>query len=222
MKFELASVDANILGHLYRSGTDRLISDLFSKVIVDEFILQEIHNKQREILPAIQPTLDQSDFLELIDRQALRERKLVSIYDAQLQNMEYIFLPQDRGEKHAIALAKAVGAAFLLSDDEKQDGPYWSIERGIIANLEVLGFWDIIYLNILAGKITDFSEAHDIYEQVCLHGYEPPYAAGFGSRMKMAVRHCMDKPWFINWCSEHGIAKKVSKDLLIMIKENGW
>ena len=55
MKFELASADANILGHLYRSGTSRLITDLFSKVIVDDFILQEIRNKQKEILPAIQP-----------------------------------------------------------------------------------------------------------------------------------------------------------------------
>jgi predicted nucleic acid-binding protein len=189
---------------------------------VDEWIIKEIHNKQKEILPAIQPELDQSIFFELIDRNELKRRKLISVYEAQLQDMEFLFLPQDRGEKHAIALAQATGARFLLSDDEKQDGPYWSIDRGIIDNLEVLGFWDLIYLNILTGNISDFNKAHAIYCQVCQHGYYPPYAAGFGARMKMAIRRSKDKQWFKDWCSECGIHNKVSRDLLIIIKENDW
>ena len=222
MKFDLASTDANILGHLYRSSSSSLITNLFSKVIVDEWIMKEIHNKQKEILSDFQPALDQSIIFELIDRNELQRRKLISVYEAQLQDMEYLFLPQDRGEKHAIALAQATGARFLLSDDEKPDGPYWSIDRGIIANLEVLGFWDLIYLNILSGNIPDFNQAHTIYYHVCQQGYYPPYAAGFGARMKMAIRRSMDKQWFKEWCSEYGIHNKVSRDLLIVIKENDW
>ncbi len=49
------------------------------------------------------------------------------------------------GEKRVIALARATGVGFVLTDDEKQDGPYWSIERGIISHVEALAFWDLVY-----------------------------------------------------------------------------
>lgn len=54
MKFELASADANILGHLYRSRSIEIMSSLFREVLVDEFIREEIENKQPEILPTLE------------------------------------------------------------------------------------------------------------------------------------------------------------------------
>jgi predicted nucleic acid-binding protein len=222
MKFELASADANILGHLYRSRSIEIMSSLFREVLVDEFIRKEIENKQPEILPTLEAEIQKDSWLVLMGRAQLRERKLISLYDAQVQDMEYIFMPADRGEKHAIALAQATGAMFVLTDDEKYDGPYCSIDRGVISNLEALGFWDLIFLNIVSGKISNYHDAYIIYNRICQEGYAPPYQASFGSRMKLSVRRLKDKRWFKTWCSENNISKNVIINLLEAIKQNGW
>jgi len=57
MKLKTACVDANILGHLYRSGESRLFSYFFDQVFVDQWILEEISRKQKDILPTIEREL---------------------------------------------------------------------------------------------------------------------------------------------------------------------
>jgi hypothetical protein len=94
MKFDLASADANILGHLYRSDSIELMRSLFCQVLVDDLIWGEIKNRQQEILPAIEQEMQQRSFLVLMDRTELQKRKLIFVYEAQVQDVEYIFLPQ--------------------------------------------------------------------------------------------------------------------------------
>jgi len=145
MRFKQACVDANILGHLYRSGESSLLSRFFEQVLVDQWILDEIKRKQRDILPVIERELSNASFFLLVDRVELQNRQVLSLYETELDDMRNLFLLPDEGEKRIIALARATGVGFVLTDDEKQDGPYWSIERGIISHVEALAFWNLVY-----------------------------------------------------------------------------
>jgi hypothetical protein len=71
--------------------------------------------------------------LLLVDRVELQSRQVLSLYETELDDMRNLFLPPDEREKRVIALARSTGVGFVLTDDEKQDGPYWSIARGIIS-----------------------------------------------------------------------------------------
>ncbi len=62
MKFKQACADANILGHLYRSKESSLLSRFFEQVLVDQWILDEIKRKQRDILPVIERELSNDSF----------------------------------------------------------------------------------------------------------------------------------------------------------------
>ena len=222
MKIKTACVDANILGHLYRSGESRLFSYFFDQIFVDQWILEEISRKQKDILPVIERELSNGSLLVLVDRAELIRRKVAALYDDELDEMRYLFLPPDEGEKRVIALARAIGVTFVLTDDEKQDGPYWSIERGIISRVEALAFWDLVYLGILSGIYHTYEAAKDSYNLICQKGYVPPYPPPFGSRMAAAVRRLKDKEWYRQWCQANGIKSAVSFNLLKTIKESGW
>jgi len=222
MRYKRACADANILGHLYRSGESSLLSRIFEQVLVDQWILDEIKRKQRDILPVIEQELSNASFLLLVDRVELQSRQLLSLYETELDDMRNLFLPPDEGEKRVIALARATGVGFVLTDDEKQDGPYWSIERGIISRVEALAFWDLVYLGILSGIYHTYEAAKDSYNLICQKGYVPPYPPPFGSRMAAAVRRLKDKEWYRQWCQANGIKSEVSFNLLKTIKESGW
>ena len=191
-------------------------------MLVDQWILDEIKRKQRDILPVIERELAHASFLLLVDRAQLQSRQVLSLYETELDEMRNLFLPPDEGEKRVIALARATGVGFVLTDDEKQDGPYWSIERGIISHVEALAFWDLVYMSILDGGYSDYIEAYESYNRICLQGYNPAYAPGFGSRMMAAVRRLKDKEWFKQWCQALGVKPGVTIDLLKQIKQAGW
>ena len=72
MRYKRACADANILGHLYRSGESSLLSQFFEQVLVDQWILDEIKRKQKDILPVIERELSHASFLLLVDRAELQ------------------------------------------------------------------------------------------------------------------------------------------------------
>lgn len=222
MRYKRACADANILGHLYRSGESSLLNRFFEQVLVDQWILDEIKRKQKDILPLIERELSHASFLLLVDRAELQNRQVLSLYETELDDMRNLFLPPDEGEKRVIALARAIGVSFVLTDDEKPDGPYWSIERGIISHVEALAFWDLVYMSILDGGYSDYIAARESYNRICQQGYHPPYAPGFGSRMAAAVRRLKDKEWFKQWCQARGVKAGVTIELLKQIKQAGW
>lgn len=209
-----ATIDTNIIGHLYRSHTQFLIENLFSTVYVDEQIMIELKRRCKDVVDPFEEELLKEDALYCkVTKQELITDSLYSIYNIELNGLEDLFLPSDEGEKRAIALAKTKGAFFLLTDDTKpMDGPTHMIENGLIPEMEVLAFWDLIFLNTISGCITH-EKAKDTYEFVASDGYIPDgFRSSFRSKMNQSMRRLAPKEWFTNWCKANGIRRQTIKD----------
>jgi hypothetical protein len=220
--FDIAAADANIFGHLYRSNAEFLLTELFNHILIDQFIMGEIERKQPGIIPIMQKDFDRG-FLQIITHRYLHGRELYKLYEYYLKDMRDLFLPADEGEKRGIALAKATGSLFFLTDDENYwEGPYYAINRGIISGLEALAFWDLLYIKIIIDKMPA-AIGKKYWDKIVSLGYEPPYGGTFGSKMGQSVRRFKDTPWF----TELGEKKKIDTKhrnytLLTSIRKNGW
>lgn len=193
-----ATIDTNIIGHLYRSNTNNLITNLFDEILVDEFILYELKRRCNDIYDIFMEDLEKEDSpYTLADKSYLREHSLLQLYEIQLNEFEYLFLPSDEGEKRAIALAQATGTYFMLTDDEKMmDGPYHMIERGLVPHMESLAFWDLIFLNAVRQHVK-FDNTKEYYQAICQDGYIPDgYKADFKSKITFSIKRLKDKKWF--------------------------
>ncbi|MED1711765.1 hypothetical protein P4V34_28865 [Bacillus thuringiensis] len=204
-----ATIDTNIIGHLYRSKTIHLITNLFEEIFVDEFIIQELQRRCKDIFADFMKDLeDPFTPFTLVDKTYLIQNSLLQLYNIQLNDLQYLFLPSDEGERRAIALAQTTGTYFLLTDDEKSmDGPYHMISRGLVNNMESLAFWDLIFLNATRQLIT-FDLAKENFEAICLDGYLPDsYKGEFKSKLGHSIRRLKDKTWFKDQI-ESGIIQK--------------
>ncbi|MDD2586356.1 MAG: hypothetical protein PHT79_08980 [Syntrophomonadaceae bacterium] len=222
MKFDVAVADANIFGHLYRSNAEWLLAELFDRVLIDHFIMEEIERKQSSIIPMMQEDFDRG-FLQIIRPQDLDKQKLYELYKYYLDDMRYLFLPTDEGEKRGIALAKATGTSFFLTDDENyMEGPYYAINRGIISGLAALAFWDLLYIGIIVAKMSvPVGKRH--WDEIVSKGYEPPYRGTFGSKMGQSVRRFKDTQWFTELVEKQKVdIKHRNYMLLTAIRDNGW
>lgn len=220
--FDVAVADANIFGHLYRSNTEFLLVNLFDHILIDQFIMKEIERKQSSILPMMQKDFDRV-FLQVIGSQDLDKRELYKLYKYYLDDMRDLFLPTDEGEKRGIALAKATGCFFFLTDDENyMEGPYYTINRGIITGLEALAFWDLLYIEIVMDKMS-VAVSKKCWDDIALRGYESPYRGTFGSKMGQSVRRFQNAPWLTELVKNQQVdIKHRNYTLLTEIRDNGW
>lgn len=215
-----ASIDTNIIGHLYRSNTQHLIYNVFDEVFVDEFIMIELNRRCKDIYTQFHSELhDSSSPFKLIDKDHLRENALLPLYNLQLDDLRYLFMPRDEGEKRACALAQTKGSFYLLTDDEKQmDGPYYMIDRGLIRDMESLAFWDLIFLNVVTGKIS-CEEAFGNFNAICNDGYIPDgYKGTFQSKMNHSIRRLKEKEWFKENTANSTIKRALIVELINYIK----
>lgn len=215
-----ASIDTNIIGHLYRSNTIHLITNLFDEVLVDEFITQELRRRCKDIYDDfINDIEDPNSPFVLVDKSYLRERSLLQLYNIQLSELENLFLPKDEGEKRAVALALSTGVFFLLTDDEKyMDGPYHMIDRGLVDNMDSLAFWDLIFLNV-ARKYIGFDKAKENFEAICMDGYLPDgYKGEFKSKINHSIRRLKEKEWFKAHLENGDIQRRTIANFIRFVK----
>lgn len=209
---DIAVADTNILIHLYRSNMQNLMFDIFKRVEFHEEIRNELERNAPDVLETMQSDL-RSGKLRLITNEYLRDMKLFSVFKAKLNELNKIFLPSDYGEQCAIALAQTQCITTILTDDTKDDGPYYTINRGLCEDMDIaLGFWELIYLSWLCNYIPDIVTAEQTYNQIANNGYTPPYRSSFRSKMKSCLRWFGEekspkryKNWYINWCKHHGV-----------------
>lgn len=219
-----AVADTNTLIHLYRSNTTHLMFELFSGVDYFEFT-EDVEAKRHgvDVIPLIQnDLLHGGGKIRRITKEFLRDTKLWTLFQSKDNFMRDLFLPADRGEQYAIALAQTTGAPVLLTDDTKDNGPYYTVNRGLCEDVEIaLAFWDLIYLNRLLGKLQDIRVAEEIYEQIRLSAFDPPFRSTFKSKMNACLRRFEeDKPmWYRSWCASNGITGNVRAQVVMEIRQ---
>jgi predicted nucleic acid-binding protein len=138
-----ASLDTDVIIHLYRSGKKELLS-MFDCLYIHEYLVKE------ELKRISRTTFDEvmadvaTGWIKIITRQDLIEFGVKGLFEQYLADFKNLF---DDGEMHAIALAKAMGLFALVSDDTKQFGPHDTLIRCLIT--DVMPFSFLEYLSTL-------------------------------------------------------------------------
>jgi hypothetical protein len=121
-----ASIDTDIVIHLYLSGKQGLLFEMFDDLYMHEFLYErELKRKSLDVYTELS-----SDVLEgriaIIRNKDLIELGVKGLFDNYMRDYEYLF---DRGELYAVALAKAMGLFAFISDDTKAFGPHETLIR---------------------------------------------------------------------------------------------
>lgn len=203
-----AVCDTDFLIHVLRGNALDLVKAFFDPISIDKFNAEiEFNNYvKKNGIPISFP--EQS--VHVVEKDELRDKGVLSIYDQYIQECEKLFAFKDKGEQQAIALALALGREVLLTDDYKDAGPYRSINRGMF-ELVALSSTDLLALHVLSGNLS-IIEAHERFVQMAVAYDIPP---SFRSRMLSFVRNIVKNSyssfvcsWFEEWKKRHCVTEQ--------------
>ncbi len=153
--FESASLDTNILIHLWKSETEAMLGQMFGKVYVYQWLL-DVELQNHADGPLIAKIVDSMDtgFLMPVDDRALKKLGLFQAFREAYEDVSMFFSGPDTGEGFAIALAKAFGIPVLVTDDTKKEGPKWYLN---LRAQKPFGFSsdEVLVVNYLQGEIAE-------------------------------------------------------------------
>ncbi len=122
-----ASLDTNVIIHLYRAGLQRVLFDIFDEVFIYEQIRNiELSHHGQDILNKIDTDIAVGK-IALYTDQKLKDQAVFSIFKDHVKTNRILYQSGDLGEVYAISLAQTLGAYSIVTDDTKQGGPYMSL-----------------------------------------------------------------------------------------------
>lgn len=153
--FASASLDTNILIHLWKAENEDMLGKMFDKAYVYQWLLDvELrHHAEESLIGRIFDAMD-TGFLEPVDDRALKELGLYTAFRKAYEDIAMFFSGPDTGEGYAIALAKAFDIPAVVTDDTKKDGPKWYLN---LRAQKPFGFSsdEVLLISFLKGDITE-------------------------------------------------------------------
>ena len=207
-----ASLDTNVIIHLYKAKLQSALFNRFEKLKVYEFI--RIHEMQNH---AGQDIIDQFDKdvetckIEIITDLYLKSIGMYQVFLQHVKDLRILFEGGDLGEVYAIAMAKTLGCVCLVTDDIKERGPHYTLMR--IPDSEVIpfAFFEVLFLDFLEGRMSEVELSH-AFGAVCdLSGLVWDIKStlkGFMRRFWKDPYSESEKVWMSEFCSEKGIDAK--------------
>ncbi len=158
-----ASLDTNVIIHLYRAGLQSILFDIFTDgIIVYEQIRNvELKNHGKDVIPDVDKDIVAGK-IELYTDVKLKEQGVCKLFESNVKENRLLYTPGDMGEVYAISLAQTIGAYSLITDDTKLGGPYMSLLQ-LEYDVMPFNFADILILRYLFGiadevqTISDFN-----------------------------------------------------------------
>ncbi len=160
-----ASLDTNVIIHLYRAGQQHVLFDFFDEgVFIYEQIRNiELENHGKDVLKAIDEDIA-SGKIELYSAQKLKELSVFNIFENNVKENRYLYGTGDLGEVYAISLAQTLGAYSLVTNDTKQGGPYMSLLQ-FEDDVMPFTFADVLLLRYLIG-LADEKETINDFDKI--------------------------------------------------------
>ena len=219
--FASASLDTNILIHLWRSQTEEMLRQMFSKVYVHQWLLDtELpHHADMALRGKIIDSMDDG-FLVPVDNAMLKEQGLYPKFKWELENLAMFFSHGDTGEGFVIALAKVYGIPAVVTNDIKTDGPKWYLN---IRAREPFGFSsdEVLLINYLKGAIsedeylTQFQAMNEVNGlnwriKVCVNRFAQRFLGKIDREIPASVR---DHQWIADFAQEFhlDVAERLAK-----------
>ncbi len=160
-----ASLDTNVIIHLYKAGLQKVLFDVFDEgvFIYEQIRNVELENHGRDVLEVVDADIV-SGKIEIYTDQKLKDQAVYKIFENNFKENRLLYGIGDLGEVYAISLAQTLGAYSLVTDDTKQGGPYVSLLQ-FEDDVMPFTFADVLILRYLMG-ITDASQTVKDFDAV--------------------------------------------------------
>ena len=144
-----ASLDTNVLIHVYRAGLEDILFEFFTDgVFIYEQIRKiELEHHGQEILDRVDADI-KSGKIKVYTNETLKKQAVLRIFETNVNENKLLYGSGDLGEVYAISLAQTIGAYSLVTDDIKQGGPYMSLMQ-LEYDIMPFTFADILILRYL-------------------------------------------------------------------------
>ncbi|WP_314730522.1 PIN domain-containing protein [Oribacterium parvum] len=160
-----ASLDTNILIHLYNANLQSILFEIFDEgVFIYEMIRSvELEKHGKQLLDKIDEDI-QAEKIKVYTDTELKDKKIYSMFEINVNENKNLYGSGDLGEIYAISLAQTLGAYFLLTDDTKNGGPYTSLLQ-FDCDVMPFNFADVLILRYLT-KLADEKQTIDDFDTV--------------------------------------------------------
>ncbi len=211
-----ASIDTDILIHLYLSKKQHLFFDFFDELYLHEFLYeQELKKKNPHVYKQVTEDV-LKEKLTIISTHDLIRFGVKKLFEDYLMDYKLLF---DQGELHAVALAKVMGLCALISDDTKRFGPHDTLVKEQIKDVIPIAFYELLYLKYLIGELSVEGLFEEFNEVTSISMKDHPM--NFVDRIMRTTRRfskaygtSRDQDWIQLYCSNHGVDYKLKMNEL--------
>lgn len=160
-----ASLDTNVIIHLYKAGLQSVLFDVFDEgvFIYEQIRSVELENHGKDVLEDVDADIA-SGKIEIYTDKRLKDLAVYKIFENNFKENRLLYGIGDLGEVYAISLAQTLGAYSLVTDDTKQGGPYMSLLQ-FEDDVMPFTFADVLILRYLMG-IADESQTVKDFDAV--------------------------------------------------------
>ena len=146
-----ASLDTNVIIHLYRAGIQSVLFDIFDEGV---FIYEQIRNVElmrhgRDVLEEVDADIA-SGRIEIYSDQKLKEQAVYKIFENNVNENMNLYRTGNLIQVYAISLAQTFGEYSIVTDNTKQGGPYMSLLQ-FEDDIMPFTFADVLILRYLMG-----------------------------------------------------------------------
>jgi|LSQX01.2.fsa_nt_gb hypothetical protein len=213
-----ASLDTNVIIHLYKANLQSVLFYRFEKLKVYEFIRNHelINHAGQNIIDKFDKDVEDGK-IEIVADQYFKSIGMYQVFLQYVKDLRILYDGGDLGEVYAIAMAKTLGCACLVTDDIKERGPHYTLMR--IPDSEVIpfAFYEILFLAFLEGKMSEM-DLLEAFRLVCtISGLAWDIRSklkGFMKRFWKDPYSESEKEWMSRFCIDNGINAKARIQIL--------
>ena len=186
-----ASLDTNVIIHLYRAGLQGILFDFFDYGV---FVYEQIRNVELENHGA--DVCDQVDIdiaigkIEIYTDNTLKELDVYRVFENNVRENRFLYGSGDLGEVYAISLAQTLGTYSLVTDDTKQGGPYMSLLQ-FEDDVMPFTFADVLILRYLIG----LDDAHQTVRKFDMVNNASALNWSFRSQLVKFIKRFFKEPY---------------------------
>lgn len=213
-----ASLDTDIVIHLYKSNKRDLLFSICDKLYMHEYLLEnELKRKSYSVHEQFMIDVQKGN-ISIINNSDLINMGIKVLFDRYLIENDLLF---DTGELYAVALAKAMGIVAFLSDDTKEFGPHDALTKELIEDVIPFAFYELQFLKYLETNQTP-EDLHKEFEEVTTSSMNT-HPMNFRSRMLSTARRFSNKYGTqrdIKWINEFCYIRSINyKNKIIELKD---